>query len=879
MHTLSKPAIKKIANILVEKVAEQFVIGKNIDITIKKAIPKCLQGYTYSFDMLGEAALTKQDAKTYLDAYIDAIEKIGNKEYINLQPNISIKLSALHPRYEYAQADTILEELGNILINLCIKAKQFNVSLTIDAEESNRLELSLALLERLFIEEKLKNWNGLGLAVQAYQKRSLDTILWLEKIAIKHKKVINVRLVKGAYWDTEIKIAQELGLSDYPVFTRKSSTDLSYIVCAKKLLNNPEIFYPQFATHNAHTVATILEIAQHKKFEFQCLFGMGQDLYKKIIADHKINVRIYAPVGSYQDLLPYLVRRLLENGANSSFVNAITNPNIKISTLIQCPIKKTKELKIMQNEKIHSPQNILNNRKNSYGFDLTCNKDINNILKNIKIKNWQSFPIINGKEIKNKKESQIISPIDKSVIGFSYSTTSKNLLSALETANNAQKKWEQIPVKKRANILEQITIKFEENYQELINICVHEAGKTIPDAIAEVREAVDFCRYYAQQAVHNMQDISLQGPTGESNILRLQSRGVFLCISPWNFPLAIFTGQILAAIVTGNTVLAKPAGQTTLIATYAIKLMLNSGIPNNVLHLIPASGKIVGETLLSDHRIKGICFTGSNETAQHINKVIANRGGELIPFIAETGGQNVMLVDSTALPEQVVHDVIASAFQSAGQRCSALRILILQEEIADKVIKMLSGAMQELNIGDPRNISTDIGPVIDTNAKQTLMDHINFLNTNAKPIYICKLNNNYNGHYVPPCAYEINNLSLLTKENFGPILHIKRFKESHLNETIEEINKLGFGLTFGIHTRIEERVQDISNKIKVGNIYANRNMIGAMVGVQPFGGRGLSGTGPKAGGPHYLKSFTTEQTITINTTAQGGNTTLMNIGN
>lgn len=887
VQTISKPVVAYTATNLISVLANQFVMGTSIKDTQKRASKNRLKGYSHSFDMLGEAAHTQKDADRYFQEYLKAIQEIATAEDTNhsLKSSMSIKLSALHPRYEVAKRQRVLIELTASLKALCLAAKEARIDLTVDAEESERLELSLEIFEQVALDPDLQKWDGLGLAVQAYQKRATTVLDWLADLAKKSGRRLKVRLVKGAYWDSEIKQAQELGLEDYPVFTRKNTTDVSYLVCAQKLLTNKEAFYPQFATHNAHSVAAILELAKGSTdFEFQCLFGMGQALYTQVLTqNYGVPVRIYAPVGLYKDLLPYLVRRLLENGANSSFVNAVAHPNTPIESLIEDPfcILEAYAKEDISHPAIAKPSHILPNRLNSSGLDITDEKALKPLYEALTVKKWKwiAGPIVRGKKITTHAKI-VTTPFDHAPIGKVHMGSKEDLLCALDSAQKAHDLWANRPVCERAACLDKLANLLEKNRDELMALCIFEAGKSIPDAISELREAVDFCRYYATQARENLaQDKILPGPTGEENKLRLKGRGPFLCISPWNFPLAIFMGQVCAALVTGNPVLAKPASQTPLIATKAVELMHKAGIPTDVLHLIPASGRLVGETLLPDHRLAGVCFTGSTETAWHINQVLAARRSAIIPFIAETGGQNAMIVDSTALPEQVVRDVIASAFQSAGQRCSALRLLIVQEDIADKVIEMLKGAMAELTLGDPSNLSTDVGPVIDQSAQDSLLAHLEELKTMGTEIYTLTSTDPLikQGYFVPPSAYEIPEISMLKQEHFGPILHVKRFKAKDLNHIIEDINGLGFGLTFGLHSRIESRVDSIASRIKAGNIYVNRNMIGAVVGVQPFGGQGLSGTGPKAGGPHYLYAFMNEQTISIDTTAQGGNASLMTL--
>ncbi len=885
LHVASKPIVAHTAKSLVSLLAGQFVMGTSIKETQKRATQNREKGYSHSYDMLGEAAHTAVDAKRYFEAYLKAIQSIGKLEDTThpFKSGISVKLSALHPRYEVEQRERCVKELTESLKKLCLAAHKENIDLTVDAEESERLEISLEILENVALDPDLKNWDGLGLAVQAYQKRATTVIDYLADLAKRSQRRLKVRLVKGAYWDSEIKRAQELGLSDYPVFTRKKTTDVSYLACAKKILDNQEAFYPQFATHNAQSVATILELANGAKdFEFQCLFGMGQALYNQVLTEnYGIPVRIYAPVGVYKDLLPYLVRRLLENGANSSFVNEVADEKIDIETLLEDPLSILSQWAEddIPHPSIPRPSHILPGRLNSTGLDITDSSSLKSVYEAQDPSRWKwiAAPLIKGKKITNEAKD-VTSPLNAKIIGRVHKASQEDLKTALKSAEKAHNSWSQRPAAERAQCLDNIAILLEENRDELMALCTFEAGKSIPDALAEVREAVDFCRYYANEARGKLgKDIQLPGPTGEENKLRLRGRGPFLCISPWNFPLAIFMGQACAALVAGNPVLAKPASQTIMIATRAVELMHKAGIPTDVLHLIPASGRIVGETLLKDPRLAGVCFTGSTETAWHINQTLAARRSAIIPFIAETCGQNAMIVDSTALPEQVVRDVITSSFQSAGQRCSALRLLIIQEDIADKVMEMLTGAMAELSMGNTMKLATDVGPVIDQSAQESLLAHIEDLKKIGTKIYEVHSNDPVikQGYFVPPCAYEIPSIDVLKEEHFGPILHVKRFKAKDLDKVIEDINALGFGLTFGLHYRIESRVDSIASKIKAGNIYVNRNMIGAAVGVQPFGGQGLSGTGPKAGGPHYLYRFVNEQTISIDTTAQGGNASLM----
>ncbi len=837
----------------------QFVMGQTIESAILRSKNKENKPYPHSFDMLGEAAVTASDATDYFNAYQHAIRTLSHTtdktKTLYQQTSISIKLSALHPRYQMAQRQRVLDELMPRLRSLTREAKAANITLTLDAEESERLELSLELFERLFREAEFADWPGLGLAIQAYQKQAFPIIQKLIVLAKDHKKCIPIRLVKGAYWDTEIKKAQEQGLSNYPVFTRKASTDTSYIACAKLLFEAKNSIYPQFATHNAHTIATIIEIAgENSRYEFQRLHGMGASLYNIILNDASLRCtcRTYAPVGGHQALLPYLVRRLLENGANTSFIHRITDEKTSIDDIITDPVKKTESTTHLPHPGIPLPAHIFGNERiNSKGLNLEDRHTAEALQKQIQ-QPFTSF----------QEKNQSIEHVEI----------------CLQQAHQHYKKWDSLGTITRADILNRIADLLERDRVELMRLCVHEAKKTISDALGEVREAVDFCRYYAALARLQHSEHLLPGPTGESNQLFLHGRGVFACISPWNFPLAIFMGQIAAALVTGNAVLAKPASQTPLIAAHAIRLAHEAGVPREILHMITGSGSIIGPRLAEDDRIAGIAFTGSNETAKKINQTLANRSGAIVPLIAETGGMNAMIVDSSALADQVVNDVIQSAFNSAGQRCSALRVLFLQQETAPKIIDMLCGAMDELVVGDPQYLRTDIGPVIDEQAKAKLIEHTQRMKQDGRLIKVLSLPPSLKKDtFFPPHLYELDNLSHLKEEVFGPVLHIIRYQSRQLDDVIASINKTGFGLTLGIHSRINNFANYIKEHVHVGNIYINRNIVGAVVGVQPFGGEGLSGTGPKAGGPHYLYRFVTERTVTTNTSALGGNANLLSL--
>jgi len=871
-------------------IGNQFVMGETIQQAQKRAEKTEAIGYRYSYDMLGEAAKTEADAQLYLASYIEAIHAIGqNKPHLPMyeRAGISIKLSALHPRYEIAQANRVESELLPRVKSLAKMAKHYNISLTIDAEEADRLEISLKILEALALDVELASWQGLGLAVQAYQKRAPYVIDWLNELAQRSHRRIMVRLVKGAYWDSEIKHSQEFGLSGYPVYTRKVYTDVAYLLCAKKMLANPESFYSMFATHNAYTLSAIMEMAGNfRDFEFQCLHGMGDTLYDQVVdRNHGLGMpcRVYAPVGNYKSLLAYLVRRLLENGANSSFVNRIIDASIPVADLIENPIKIAQGLNATSHPGIPLPRNIYGDRMNSKGIDLSNQLELQELASEMTeaMKDeWLAVPMIAERVDLDSKSKPLYNPANrKEVIGYVTEATTEHVEHALQSAQLAFPKWQATSAHERAQCLRRMADLLETNMALLMAMAVKEAGKSIPNAIGEIREAVDFCRYYANQAeVHFAQPMELKGITGELNQLSLHGRGIFVCISPWNFPLAIFLGEVTAALAAGNVVIAKPAEQTPLIATAAVELLHQAGVPRDVVQMLPGTGEIIGSQLVNDPRISGVIFTGSTEVAHLINKSLANRTGPIVPFIAETGGQNAMIVDSSALPEQVVKDVIASAFDSAGQRCSALRVLFLQEDVANTIIEMLKGAMDELRVGDPNLLSTDIGPVIDEEARDNLLAHIELMKHDAKLLHQVHLSSEAQlGTFVPPTAFELASLDVLKREVFGPVLHIIRYKATELDKVVDQINNTGYGLTFGIHSRIQETIDFLCSKIRVGNVYVNRNIIGAVVGVQPFGGQGLSGTGPKAGGPLYLPRLAIERSVSVNTTASGGNASLMSL--
>jgi len=849
-----EPLIRKGVDLAMRMLGNQFVTGQTIDEAIKNGQANEARGYRYSYDMLGEAALTEADAKNYYASYETAIHAIGkasNGRGIKNGPGISVKLSALHPRYSRAQRERVMAELLPRVRALVLLAKQYNIDLNIDAEEADRLELSLDLMEALAHDSALAGFDGIGFVVQAYQKRCPFVIDYLIDLAKRSGRKFMVRLVKGAYWDAEIKRAQVDGMSGYPVYTRKVYTDVSYLVCAQKLLGATSVIYPQFATHNAQTLSTIYTWAKRDgvtDYEFQCLHGMGESLYDQVVGKENLDkgCRIYAPVGTHETLLAYLVRRLLENGANSSFVNQIVDEAIPVESLIKDPVALAREQGGQPHRGIPLPLDMFGTeRKNSAGFDLANENVLRRIASELaEPRSWYATPLLAGGVSAGQPVQNVTNPAQRSdVVGQLVEASVADVETALASASQFAMDWQVTEPSLRAAALDRAAELFETHAMELMTLAIREAGKSLPNAIAELREAVDFLRYYAHQV------------RGGSNTLAL---GPVTCISPWNFPLAIFTGQVAAALAAGNVVLAKPAEQTPLIAHRAVELLHEAGIPHAALQFLPGRGEVVGAALTADSRIKGVIFTGSTEVAQLINRTLAKRAVAEnidIPLIAETGGQNAMIVDSSALPEQVVQDAISSAFDSAGQRCSALRVLFLQEDIADKTIKMLKGAMQELNVGSPDRLVTDIGPVIDSEAQQNLLSHINKLKATALNYFSLDLPSQVTsaGTFVPPTVLEIRSLEELTQEVFGPVLHVIRYKRADLPKLVDQINSSGFGLTLGVHSRIDETIDYITSRAHVGNIYVNRNIVGAVVGVQPFGGEGKSGTGPKAGGPLYLK--------------------------
>ncbi|PBB69174.1 bifunctional proline dehydrogenase/L-glutamate gamma-semialdehyde dehydrogenase [Mesorhizobium sp. WSM4312] len=847
VRRLGEPVIRKAVAAAMREMGEQFVLGRTIAEAVKRGRQMTQKGYLYSFDMLGEAARTEADALRYHKAYAAAISSLdsgSNGPDIRQNHGISVKLSALHPRYEVAQKDAMLPVMAERLLSLALAARHSRMGLNIDAEEADRLDLSLDVIERVLAEPELAGWNGFGVVVQAYGPRAAFVIDWLYALARKYDRTIMVRLVKGAYWDTEIKRAQTLGLAGYPVFTRKANTDVSYMACAKKLLGMTDRIYPQFGTHNAHTVAAILSMATNRdSFEFQRLHGMGEALHETVRQAEGARCRIYAPVGAHSDLLAYLVRRLLENGANSSFVHQLTDEDVEPEDIARDPLETVESQGPAANPAIARPSQIFGaGRRNSRGFDITDTVTLAAIDKARAAfagpDRWHAKPITRAAGY--GKPRPVVNPAKPDeVVGTVHEAAAKQVTIAVRIAVEAQPAWAKRPVAERAAILNRAADLYEANAVEFFALATREAGKSLADGVAEVREAVDFLRYYAAEAAN-----------AEAGT---QARGAIVCISPWNFPLAIFTGQIAAALVTGNSVIAKPAEQTPLIAFRAVELLREAGVPEDIIQLLPGDGPSVGAPLTADPRIAGVCFTGSTDVAKLIEKQLAETAAPDAMLIAETGGLNAMIVDSTALPEQAVRDILASAFQSAGQRCSALRVLYVQKDVEKKMLEMLKGAMEALNIGDPWRISTDVGPVIDDEAQASIRDYC--VKKGLEGRLIAKLEAPKDGRFVAPHVFRVKGIEEMDREVFGPVLHVASFDADEIDAVIAAINRKGYGLTFGLHTRIEGRVQHFVDGIHAGNIYVNRNQIGAVVGSQPFGGEGLSGTGPKAGGPHYLRRF------------------------
>ena len=888
---LAKSALRPLVIDGIRRFGDQFVFATNLPDAMARVKRRSDSRVTYSFDMLGEGARTRADSDRSFTSYVEALESIKNALIRDAggdwtaRDGISVKLSAIHPRFETAQIERCERELYPRLLELAQLACSANVNLTVDAEESERLVLHISMFEKLMREPSLRDWPGLGLAVQSYQPRCLRTVEHLLRASEELRRPIAVRLVKGAYWDAEIKRAQELGMAGFPVFTRKWATDLSFLTVARRLLSDPAPVYPQFATHNALTVASILEYAREfsagaggRRYEFQRLYGMGDPLYDTLLADQPdVRVRVYAPVGEFRDLLAYLVRRLLENGANTSFVHQITDSSVPSKLLVVDVYEQARShlASSAPSSALPTGQQLFAERRNSHGIDLQYAPSLLRLTDAV----MRSNTVAATSLIKGYTPGS--GPIDVHKparlgdrVGSVVEAAPDDASRAVETASASMRDWDALGVEARSAIIDQVADVWETAHDELAALIVREAGRTMLDAHLEVREAIDFCRYYAALGRRQMRLEPLPGPAGESNELRLAGRGVFVCISPWNFPLAIFGGQIAAALVAGNSVVAKPAEQTPLIAFRAVQLMFDAGVPRDVLQLVLGRGETVGRALTSDPRIAGVAFTGSTATARAINRALATRDSPIGVLIAETGGQNAMIVDSSALPEQVTDAVVSSAFRSCGQRCSALRVLFVQRDVADSMTAMIAGAMRELIVGDPSDPRTDVGPVIDAEQLKLLEQHREWLRAHGKCLHECELPIGLHGHYFAPVAYEIGAIGDLESENFGPILHVIRYDRHDLDKVIDAINTTGYGLTMGLHTRLDARVEHVIQRARVGNLYVNRNIIGAVVGSQPFGGEGLSGTGPKAGGPRYLQRFCAERAVTINTAAAGGNVEL-----
>ncbi|GJL91659.1 bifunctional proline dehydrogenase/L-glutamate gamma-semialdehyde dehydrogenase PutA [Hyphococcus sp.] len=847
LDRLGEPVIRASVAQAMRIMGEHFVLGETIDSAMKRAKKYAEKGYVFSFDMLGEAAHTDKDALKYFDDYknaIAAIAKHSAHDYAPDNPGISVKLSALHPRYEYGKKERVLVELGGRVRALALQAKAANMGFNIDAEEANRLDLSLDLIEQLMRDPALSGWNGFGVVVQAYQRRAMPVLDWLATISRETGRRIMVRLVKGAYWDSEIKRAQVMGLESYPVFTRKVLTDVSYLACARKLFDNRDVFFPQFATHNALSAAMVCEMAgDYKDYELQRLHGMGEALHDSLL-EAGARSRIYAPVGGHRELLPYLVRRLLENGANSSFVNQLIDPDLSVDDVVADPLEELAELNSYPNPNIPAPRDCLRNgRLCAQGWDETHATVAATMSPAIRadLAPIDARPIVNGDLLLRSAAPVFCPAVNSDRVGSVEHATAKDVDDACAAAAAFAPDWAATPVASRAKALRRAADMLEHRGDHFMALAVFEAGKSWPDAIAEIREAVDFLRYYADR----------------SEFLADKPLGVIACISPWNFPLAIFLGQVGAGLAAGNCVIAKPAEQTSLIASEAVNLLYEAGVPAGALHYLPGDGPTVGAPLVAHLDVSGVVFTGSTEVAQIIKKTLVKAGKHDAALIAETGGINVMIIDSTALLEQAVTDVVSSAFQSAGQRCSACRVVCIQEDVADKFTEMLSGAMAELAVGDPAKLFTDVGPVIDTEARDNIQHNLDRLNVEATLIARApETEAGLDGTFIRPAAYEVKSLSAIKQEIFGPVLHVVRFGADKLDALVNEINSLGYGLTLGIHTRIDETMERVARRARIGNIYVNRNQIGAVVGVQPFGGEGLSGTGPKAGGPHYLSALT-----------------------
>jgi RHH-type proline utilization regulon transcriptional repressor/proline dehydrogenase/delta 1-pyrroline-5-carboxylate dehydrogenase len=868
---LGLPAVRTAMRQAMRLMGQHFVYGESIEAALRRA-RDARRDERFSFDMLGEGARTAADAVRYFDAYataIDALAAVASGVRMEARPGISVKLSALHPRYEAISHQRVLTELSPRLLELARAAKRGGLNLTVDAEEADRLELSLDVIAAAVTDPSLAGWDGFGIAVQAYQKRAEHVVEWFDGLANQLDRRFTLRLVKGAYWDTEIKRAQERGLEGYPVFTRKAMTDLNYLHCARLLLAKRERIFPQFATHNALTVASVLDAANGSGgYEFQRLHGMGDALYARLYARNpELACRVYAPVGAHADLLAYLVRRLLENGANTSFASAASDPDVPIERLLSDPAAEV-QAHGASHPRLPLPGELYGTRKNSRGIEFGDRKSVERLMNEIRTETDRPIRPAGaaGRPIERPADGGILISVKEASL--------EDARKSVEQAHDAFPDWDMTPASARAVLLERAGDLIERDRARLIALLQAEGGKTLDDAFAEVREAADFCRYYAAEARRLFTDLALPGPAGERNVLRMRGRGVFVAISPWNFPLAIFTGQIAAALAAGNTVAAKPAEQTPLVAAEAVRVFQEAGIPEAALQWVQGGGEI-GAALVAHRLTAGVVFTGSTEVARTINRILAGKDGPIVPLIAETGGINAMIVDATALPEQVADDAVTSAFRSAGQRCSALRLLFVQEEIAEKLLTMIAGAAAELKVGNPQELSTHIGPVIDAESRDRLLAHIERMTRTARIRFAGRAP--ADGTFVPPHLIELDDASALREEIFGPILHVVRYRADEIERVIDWIAASGYALTLGIHSRIEERAEAIAARLPAGNVYVNRNMIGAVVGVQPFGGSGLSGTGPKAGGPHYLPRFAIEQTLTVNTAAAGGDATLISL--
>jgi len=886
---MGMPTVRTATRQAMRFLGHHFVLGETIEDALSRAAKNEARGYRHSFDMLGEGARTRDDARRYFKSYADAIAAIGKAarkmnagKKLPDRPGISVKLSALHPRYLPTHADQVMAELVPDVIELAKMAKEHDLNFTIDAEEVDRLELSLDVIDRVFSDPSLAGWDGFGLAIQAYQKRAPEVIEHIGELCRSNDRRMMVRLVKGAYWDTEIKRAQERGLDDYAVYTRKAATDLSYLACARQMLDMRDRLYPQFATHNALTVATIMEMAgELKGFEFQRLHGMGEVLYDSLMkTNERVSCRVYAPVGGYRDLLAYLVRRLLENGANSSFVAVAGDKKIPISDLLERPARKLglDEGRSARNGNIPLPGALYDGRRNSSGIEFGDRYELAEVTGGMAkaVDPVDAVPLIPGVKPSGSAR-KVVAPHDpKLTVGSVVFATPAEVEPAMAATLKGFKVWSRTSAEARGFILERAADQLEANRDRLLSLLAREGGKTIEDGISEVREATDFLRYYANRGREMFSSMQVMpGPTGEDNRLGWRGRGVFACIAPWNFPLAIFIGQVTAALAAGNAVIAKPAEQTPLIAYEAIRILHEAGVPKDALIFLPGEGD-VGAALTAHPKIGGVAFTGSTQTAQAINRTLAAKDGPIVPLIAETGGLNAMIVDGTALPEQVADDVVMSAFRSAGQRCSALRLLFVQDDVADRMLEMIEGAARELVLGDPMLASTDIGPVIDGDQQKMLADHVESMRKSQTVRYQGEAP--AQGTWFAPTIVELSKAEALDREIFGPVLHVVRWKARDLDTVLDKIEATGFGLTLGVHTRIEAMVRKVIDRLDTGNVYVNRNIIGAVVGTQPFGGSGLSGTGFKAGGPNYLSRFAVEQVVSVNTAASGGNASLIAMG-